>query len=97
MHFALQGETGQEGPSGPRVSRGHVHSVRFVTDTENEQVTWFVYRVVYQKECNINLIDCSPITQQGPPGPTGEPGKTLINNNENVCLYVLCIQMLLYL
>lgn len=48
MHFALQGETGQEGPSGPRVSRGlHVHSVRFVTDTENDkQVTWFGYRVV---------------------------------------------------
>lgn len=43
------------------------------------------------------MIDCSPIAQQGPPGPTGEPGKTLINNNENVCLYFLCIQMLLYL
>lgn len=38
MLFALQGEAGQEGPSGPRVSRGHVYSVGFVTDRENVDV-----------------------------------------------------------
>lgn len=54
MHFALQGETGQEGPSGPRVSRGlHVHSVRFVTDIENDAnrshglfIVWLISEVM---------------------------------------------------